>query len=130
MTFPLSAVTLERLRRFMRIVRVAAIIGSGVGAVYGGAIAGQGARSLVVSLLISIPIGVIAALLTASWIAGIELFLLPRPSMQWLDALPFAAVFVLKTLIYGAIAGVVFIGQPGQRLLGVVTVYNARTELI
>ena len=126
----LSAVTRERLRRFMRIVRIAVIIGAGVGAIYGGAIAGPGARSLLVSLLISIPIGVIAALLTASSIAGIEIFLLRRASMRWLDALPFAAVFILKTLVYGAIAGAVLAGQPGQRLLGVVTVYNARTGLI
>jgi len=47
-----------------------------------------------------------------------------------LDALPFAAVFLLKTLVYGAIAGAVLAGQPGQRLLGVVTVFNARTGLI
>lgn len=126
----LSAVTRERLRRFMRVVRVAAVIGAGVGAVYGGAMAGPGAHALLVSLLISIPIGVIAAVLTASWIAGIEMFLLPRASMRWLDALPFAAVFILKTLVYGAIAGVVFVGQPGQRLLGVVTVYSPRTALI
>ena len=103
----LSAVTRERLRRFMRIVRMAAVIGAGVGAVYGVAIAGPGARALLVSLLISIPIGVIAALLTASCIAGIEILLLPRASMRWLDALPFAAVFILKTLVYGAIAGAV-----------------------
>jgi adenylate cyclase len=130
MTAALSAVTRDRLRRFMRIVRMAAVIGAGVGAVYGGAIAGPGARSLLVSLLISIPISVIDALLTASWIAGIEIFLLPRASMRWLDALPFAAVFILKTLVYGAIAGAVLAGQPGERLLGVVTVYNARTGLI
>ena len=66
----------------------------------------------------------------ASWIAGIEIFLLPRASMRWLDALPFAAVFILKTLVYGAIAGAILAGQPGERLLGVVTVYNARTGLI
>jgi hypothetical protein len=60
----LSAVTREGLRRFMRVMRIVAVIGVGVGAVYGGAIAGPGARSLLVSLLISVPIGVIAALLT------------------------------------------------------------------
>jgi adenylate cyclase len=125
-----SAITRERLRRFMRIVLTAAVIGVGVGAVYGGAIAAPGARSLFVSLLISIPIGVIAAVLTASCIAGIEILLLPRASMRWLDALPFAAVFILKTLVYGAIAGAVLAGQPGQRLFGVVSVYNARTGLI
>ncbi|MEJ8816067.1 hypothetical protein WKW77_33775 [Variovorax ureilyticus] len=126
----LSAVTRERLRRFMRIIRMAGVIVAGVGALYAGAIADRGARSLLGSLLISIPIGVVDALLTASWIAGIEIFLLTRASMRWLDALPFAAVFILKTLVYGAIAGVVLAGQPGERLLGVVTVYDARTWLI
>jgi adenylate cyclase len=126
----LSAVTRERLRRFMRVMRMAAVIGAGVGAVIGGANAGQDTRSLLVSLLISVPIGVISALLTASSIAGIEMFLLPRAPMRWLDELPFAAVFILKTLVYGTIAGAVLAGQPGQRLLGVVSVYNARTLLI
>jgi len=126
----LSAVTRERLRLFMRIMRMAAVIGAGVGAVYGGAMAGPGARALLGSLLVSIPIGVIDALLSASCIAGIEIFLLRRASMRWLDALPFAAVFILKTLVYGAIAGAVLTGQPGERLLGVVNVYNARTALI
>ena len=126
----LSAVTRERLWLYMRILRVAALIGAGVGAAYGVAIAGPGARSLLVSLLISVPIGVIDALLTAAWIAGIEIFVLPRASMRRLDALPFAAVFLLKTLVYGAIAGAVLAGQPGERLLGVVNVYNARTGLI
>src|SRR5664279_2058873 len=96
----LSAVMHERLRRFTRILRMAAIIGVGVGAIFGVAIAGPGARSLLGSVLISMPIGVIDALLMAAWIAGIEMLLLPRASMRWLDALPFAAVFILKTLIY------------------------------
>ena len=126
----LSAVMRERLRRFMRIVGMAAVIGTGVGALYAGAITGPGARSLLVSLLISIPIGVIDAVLTASCIAGIEIFLLTRASMRWLDALPFVAVFVLKTLVYGAIAGAVLAGQPGEHLLGVVRISNARTVLI
>ncbi|MCE9658755.1 MAG: adenylate/guanylate cyclase domain-containing protein [Burkholderiales bacterium] len=130
MVAPLSAVTRERLRRFMRILRMAAVIGAGVGAVYGGAIAGPGARSLLASLLVSVPIGVIHALLMASSVAAIEFFLLTRASMRWLDALPFAALLVLKTLVYGAIAGAVLAGQPGERLLGVVTVYSARTWLI
>jgi adenylate cyclase len=131
MIVTLTAVTRARLRRFMRVVRMAAAIGAGVGAVYGAAIAGPGARSLLASLLISMPIGVVDAVLMASLIAGIELFLLSRASMRWLDALPFAAVFILKTLVYGAIAAVaVLVGQPGERLLGVANVYNARTGLI
>jgi adenylate cyclase len=130
MTAAISAVTRERLRRFMRIMRMVAVIGAAFGAVSGVVIAGPGARSLLVSLLISIPISVIDALLVGAWIAGIENFLLPRASMRWLDALPFVAVFILKTLVYGAIAGAVLAGQPGERLLGVVNVYNARTGLI
>src|SRR4051812_39100814 len=130
MTAAVSAVARERLRRYLRIVRMAAFIGAGVGAVYGVAFARPGARSLLVSLLISVPIGVVDAGLTAAWIAGIEILLLPRASMRRLDALPFAAVFVLKTLVYGAIAAAVLAGQPGERLLGVVNVYSARTGLI
>ena len=111
-------------------MRIAAIIGAGSGAVYAGAIAGPGARSLLDALLISVPIGVIDALLMSSSIAGIEIFLLPRASMRWLGALPFAAMFIMKTLVYGAIAGAILAGQPGERLLGVVTVYSARTGVI
>ena len=111
-------------------MRMAAVIGAGVGAILAGANAGPGARSLLASLLISMSIGVIDALLMASFIAGIEMFVLPRASMRRLDALPFAAVFILKTLVYGAIAGAVLAGQPVQRLLGIVTVYDARTGLI
>ena len=124
------AVARDRLRRYVRILRMAAGIGAGVGVVYAGALAGPGTRSLLGSLLISIPIGVIDAVLMGASIAAIEIFLLPRASMRWLDALPFAAVFVLKTLVYGAIAGAVLAGQPGERLFGVVTVYNPRTLLI
>ena len=123
----LPAVTRARLRRFLRILRIAAIIGAVAGAVYAGANAAPGARSLLGSLLISVPIGVIDGVLIASAIAGIEIFLLTRASMRWLDALPFAAVFVLKTLVYGAVSGSVLAAQPGERLLGVVSVYNART---
>ena len=109
---------------------MSAIIGAGVAAAYGAATAGPGVHSLLVSLSISIPIGVIDALLMASCIAAIELFLLPRPSMRWLEALPFAAVFLLKTLVYGAIAGAVLAGQPGERVMGVANVYTLRTGLI
>ena len=130
MVATLSAVMRQRLRRFLRIMRMVAVIGAVVGAGIAGATAGPGTRSLLAALLISMPIGVIDALLMGSWIAGIELFLLPRASMRWLDALPFAAVFILKTLVYGAIAGAVVAGQPGERLLGVVRASSARTELI
>src|SRR5664279_5546611 len=130
MVATLSAVMRQRLRRFLRIMRMVAVIGAVVGAGIAAATAGPGRRSLRAALLISMLIGVIDALLMGSWIAGIELFLLPRASMRWLDALPFAAVFILKTLVYGAIAGAILAGQPGERLLGVVTVYNARTGLI
>ena len=112
MVATLSAVMRQRLRRFLRIMRLVAVIGAVVGAGIAGATAGPGTRSLLAALLISMPIGVIDALLMGSWIAGIELFLLPRASMRWLDALPFAAVFILKTLVYGAIAGAVVAGQP------------------
>ncbi|MEO8309999.1 MAG: hypothetical protein ABI520_02410 [Caldimonas sp.] len=69
---------------------MAAIIGAGVGALYGGAIAGPGARALLASLLISVPIGVIDALLMASWSAGIEIFLLPRASRSAVSSRPSA----------------------------------------
>jgi adenylate cyclase len=130
MSAALPAVTRARLRRFLRIVRMSAVIGAGVGAVYGGGLVETDARSVLAALLISVPIGVIASVLMAASIAGIEIFLLPRAAMRWLDALPFAAVFILKTLVYGAIAGAVLTGQPGERLFGVVTVYTLRTGLI
>jgi adenylate cyclase len=130
MSAALSAVTRERLRRFFRIVRFAACVGAASGVVIAGSIAAPGMRSLLATLLTAVPIGVIVAVLLAVCIAGIEMFLLPRPSMRWLDALPFAAVFALKTLVYGGIAAAVLIGQPGERLMGVVTVYDMRSGLI
>ncbi len=130
MSAAISAVTRERLRRFLRILRIAAAIGAGSGAVLAGAIAAPGAHSLLAALLISVPIGVVYALLSAACFAGIEMFLLPLPSMRWLDALPFVAVFVLKTLVYGAIAAALLAGQPGERLMGVSSIYNARTGAI
>ena len=99
-------------------------------AVYGGATAGPGDRSLLVSLFISVPISVVDAVLMAAWISGIKIFVLSRASMHWLGALPFGAVFILKTLVYGAIGGAVLLGQPANRLFGVVTEYNARAGLI
>jgi adenylate cyclase len=125
-----SAVMRERLRRFARIVRIAAVIGVCAGAVYAGATASPGGRSLLGSMLISVPIAVIDAVLMASSIAAIEIFVLPRASMRWLDALPVVAMLLLKTLVYGAISGAVLAGQPGERLLGVASVFNARTGLI
>src|SRR5665213_2080831 len=130
MSAAIPAVTRERLRRFLRIMRIAAVIGAGYGAVNAGVIAGPGTHSLLVTLLISVPIGVIDAVLSTACIAGIGMFLLPRASMRWLDALPFAAVFALKTLVYGAIVAAVLAGQPGERLMGVSSVYNARTGAI
>ncbi|MEO8924590.1 MAG: adenylate/guanylate cyclase domain-containing protein [Caldimonas sp.] len=105
-------------------------IGAGGGVVYAGANAPPGADSFLAFLLVSVPIGVIDAALIAMAVAGIEIFLLPRASMRWLDAPPFAAVFALKTLVYGAIAAAVVAGQPGELALGVVTVYNVRSGLI
>ena len=46
MTAALSVVTRERLRRFTRIARIAAIIGACVGALYAVAMAGRGGRTL------------------------------------------------------------------------------------
>jgi adenylate cyclase len=126
----ISAITRERLRRFLNVLRIAAAIGASVGVVYAVASAAPGAHALLVSLLISVPIAVIDAVLSAACIAGIEMFVLPRASMRWLDALPFAAVFALKTLVYGAIAAALLTGQPGERLMGADAVYSVRTGAI
>jgi adenylate cyclase len=130
MTAAISAVTRQRLRRFLHVLRITAAIGASFGVVYAVATAAPGARSLLSALLIAVPISVIDAVLSGGCIAGIEMFLLPRASMRWLDALPFVAVFALKTLFYGAIAAAVLGGQPGERLMGADTVYNARTGAI
>lgn len=126
----LSGIARERLRLFVRVMRISAMVGAGVGVAFAIAAPGPVGRSLPSALLVSVPIGVIDSLCTAALIAGIEIFLLSRASMRWLDGLPFFAVFVLKTLVYGAIAGLVLAGQPGERLFGAVSVYNTRTLLV
>lgn len=114
-----TALTRERLRRFLHIVRIAAVIGAIYGAVFAIVAGPAGLRSLLTSVLI----GVISGTIIAST-SAIEIFLLRHGRAAWLDALPLVSVIALKTLVYGGIAALVAIGQPGEHLLGVATAFN------
>ncbi len=127
----LPAVTRERLRRFMRIVRMAAVIGAGVGAVYGVAIARTGR-----SFALRFP-----ADLHTHWChrrpahGGVDRRHRDLPAASRFDAT--ARRVAVRCGVHPEDAclrrdrrGAVLAGQPGERLLGVVNVYNARTGLI
>jgi adenylate cyclase len=114
------------MRRFLRLVCILAVIG----ALYGVFFAIAFGTADVCLLAESVAIGVVDVLIAGSSIAALQIFLLRRGRMPWLDALPLIAVVALKTLIYGGIAAAVTIGEPGERLLGVATNANPRTAAI
>jgi adenylate cyclase len=126
MTATVSALMRERIRQLLRVVRISAVIG----AVYGVFFAIALGKVDLHGFLVSMAVGVINAGIAGCTIGGIQLFLLRRGRMQWLDALPLVAVIVLKTLVYGLIAAADAVGEPGERLLGVATAFDARTAAI
>jgi hypothetical protein len=104
----------------------AAVIGVGVGAVYGGAIAGRAPA----------PVRFPADLDTDRCHCRRAHGFMHRRHRDLPAAPRFHAMARRAAVrggvhpedaVYGAIAGAVLAGQPGQRLLGVVSVYNART---
>ena len=92
----------ERLKLYLRIVAVSAILGAGFGFALG-----LDSRSPLLNLLV----GILNSILIAGSIAGIEIFVLREgSSMKRLLGLPFVAVVLLKTLLYAAIIAAVIAG--------------------
>jgi adenylate cyclase len=90
----ISALQRGRLRLFLRIVAIS----GGIGAIYGALLRAGG------SIPVSILTGVLNGAVIAAAIGGIEIFLLREgSSMKRLMRLPFVAVVVLKTVVYGLI---------------------------
>jgi adenylate cyclase len=114
-----TALTRERLRRFLHILRIAAVLG----AIYGLVFAIVAGPLTLRSFLTSVSIGVIDGTIIASS-SAIEIFLLRRGRAAWLDALPLVAAIVLKTLLYGGTAALVAVGQPGEHLLGAASAFS------
>lgn len=123
MRLPGAALQHERLVLLLRIVAVAAAVGGA----YGGALTHDEAP------FAGFAIGALNGAFIALGIGAMELFVLTGRSRagRWLLSLPFAAVLVLKTLGYAAIASVV----PAAHLLGVAlplrhTPTDLHTELL
>jgi len=92
----------ERIRLYLRIIAVSAVLGAGYGFVLG--LDGR-------SPLLNLVVGIVNSILIAGSIAGIEIFLLREgSSMKRLLGLPFVAVVLLKTLVYAAIIAAVISG--------------------
>jgi len=99
-----TALQRERVRLFLRIMLVAAVIGAG----YGVVLAPAG-----VAPWISILVGIGNGIVISGCIAGIEIFLLREgTSMKRGLRLPFVAVVLLKTLAYAGIVSIVVVGAP------------------
>jgi adenylate cyclase len=98
-----TALQRDRLKLFLRVIAVA----GGIGAIYGALLQAGG------SIFVSIVTGVLNGVLIAGAISGIEIFLLREgTSMKRLLRLPFIAVFLLKTALYGGIVCVAIAGTP------------------
>jgi adenylate cyclase len=126
MAIAISALTRERLRQLLRVIRISAALGAVYGVFFAIAQGKVDAQGFMVSMLI----GIVNGSLVGCSIGSIQIFLLRRGSLPWLDALPLIAVIGLKTLAYGVIAAGVAAGEPGEHLLGVATPYDARTVAI
>jgi adenylate cyclase len=111
----LSALTRERLLRFWRILALSGL----VSAIYGMRV-GSSPSPAIDGL-----IGIVDGVLIAGCIAGIEIFALRTGPLREISRLPFALVLALKSLVYGAIVVGVLVAQPGERLAGVSTLYDA-----
>lgn len=112
----ISAITRERLLRYLRILFISGFIG----AVYGMRV------GVSASLAVSGLIGVVNGVLIAGCIAGIEIFALRSKSLRLFFSLPFILLFALKTLTYAAIAAAVLASEPGERLVGLAIVFDTR----
>jgi adenylate cyclase len=98
-----TALQRDRLKLFLRVIALS----GGIGAVYGALLRAGG------SFFVSTVMGVLNGVLIAGAIGGIEIFLLREgTSMKRLLRLPFVAVFLLKTVVYGAIVCVAIAGAP------------------
>jgi adenylate cyclase len=104
MASPQSALQRERFRLFLRIL----MISVGIGAFYGILLTPDRA-----SPAASILIGIANGLIISGVIAGSEIFLLREgSSMTRLTRLPFIAVVLLKTVVYGAVVTAMVVGAP------------------
>lgn len=107
----LSALQRDRVRLYLRIVAISAVVGAAYGAFL---------RQTALAVWASMGIGVINAAGISGSIGAIEVFLLREgSSMKRLLRLPFIAVVLLKTVVYAAIVTVFIVGVP--QLLGAVT---------
>jgi adenylate cyclase len=112
MSASLTALQRDRLKLLLRVTAVSA----GVGAVYG-ALLRTGA-----TIAVGILTGVLNGILIAAAVGAIEIFLLREgTSIKRLERLPFVAVVLLKSLVYGAIVCAAIAGAPylAQLLPGV-----------
>ena len=105
----MTALARLRLARLLRILALSALIG----ALYGLSIVNSP------SPLASAMVGVVNGLLIAACLGGIEMFALRGALLRPLTRVPFAILVVLKTLVYGAIAGAILGSHLGERLVGV-----------
>ena len=107
----LSALQRDRVKLYLRIVAVSAVVGAAYGAFL---------RQTALAVWASMAIGVINAAGISGSIGAIEVFLLREgSSMKRLLRLPFIAVVLLKTVAYAVIVTVFIVGVP--QLLGAVT---------
>jgi adenylate cyclase len=110
----IPALRRKRLRMWLAVMAVSAVLGALYGAFLASHFGLAGLRPRVIVVLTSTLHGV----LMGGSISACEIFLMQSAAARRLQALPFLALVALKTLAYGAIVIAVDAGAPGPRALG------------
>lgn len=124
MTSAISALQRKRVRLWLGIIAVSAVIGALYGTFLGVhfGLTGVGTRSLMAAF------GVLHGVLIGGGISGIEIFLPGVVALRRVLDVPLLALVGLKTLAYGGIVIAVHASAPGPRLLLVLLDRTVRLE--
>lgn len=121
----MCALTRVRLRLYLRILGVSAIIGM----VYAFVVTASAARASVMAVLVTALIGAIDGTIIGSS-SAFDFFVLRWLRTRWLDAQPLIALIALRIVVYGGMAAAVSIGQPGEHLFGVAAPFSAHKAAV
>jgi adenylate cyclase len=115
MSAAMSEMTHARVLLWLRIIGLSAALG----ALY----AIVSSPPHVASYAVAGPIGVVYGVIIGGS-SALDIFVLRRGGVPWLDSQPLLVIIALRTLVYGGVSAAVAILQPVERLFGVASHYD------